>query len=464
MLVALSLRLYGLGDESLWLDEQHTLGLMKRGWSGITADATQGPLFLLLEKLFTSVTGLSESGLRAISVVFGVASVGALYRLALFLFTPAAALWAAWLMAVNPAMIHISQDARPYALMLFLASMCALYALRSVTRGNLSDRVAFVLCVAALVYTHAFGVFIFPMILALWWLHSRLGPMEYRKLIWPLVAVLLLCLPQLLIFGERFLTKAGGGEVALWIEEPSVATLFAVPYHFFRFPLLAGLLALFFVIGVYRSVARQSVPVWSIAVSTLFAIAFAFLPWLTSILLTPIFVFRYATPAALTCFLLLGFAVSESKPRHRIALAVALFLVSLFPLHSYYTKLDKEPWNRVADVLAEPGRCPDIILADRNYIAKCVKNYLPDELDSRVAASDSGEPLHIKLQSVNTVVRVSAYNSESNSPAVAAELNANWRRTDSIVYPPESDVNPYAVSWVSPITLSWWTRSEESQP
>jgi len=76
---ATALRFYGLAGESLWLDEGQTVKWIGGSYAGLTANWTQGQLFLFILKLWSGIAGTSEFALRFLPAVFGIAVVAAIF-------------------------------------------------------------------------------------------------------------------------------------------------------------------------------------------------------------------------------------------------------------------------------------------------------------------------------------------------------------------------------------------------
>lgn len=101
--------------------------------------------------------GSSESAVRGLSVLAGVAAVPALYLLGTRLFGPRAGTVAALLLSVHAFHIRYSQEARAYSLFMLLAILSSLFFLESVERPSRKNWVAYVLFSALMVYAQAFG-------------------------------------------------------------------------------------------------------------------------------------------------------------------------------------------------------------------------------------------------------------------------------------------------------------------
>ena len=120
-IAALLLRLFRLGDWSLWIDEGNTLWLTEF-LSGKRATDSY-PVFFWLEKAMIELFGTSEFALRLLPAVLGAASIPLPYLLFRRVAGERAAFWAALLMCLSPWHIFWSQNARYYTLLLLEAML-----------------------------------------------------------------------------------------------------------------------------------------------------------------------------------------------------------------------------------------------------------------------------------------------------------------------------------------------------
>ena len=156
VLVAVALRFPTLGDQSFWRDEASTAIELDRSFGGAMrylADYEgMPPGYFALAWLWSQVFGLGEAGLRSLSAVFGVATVPAAWALARAL-QPQAAPVAAGLVATSPLLVWYSQDARPYALLVFVTTLMTLFWVRD-------RRVAWGFAAAGALAVHYFAIFL----------------------------------------------------------------------------------------------------------------------------------------------------------------------------------------------------------------------------------------------------------------------------------------------------------------
>jgi mannosyltransferase len=163
--LAAMLRLYRLADESLWLDEAYSVGIVRRHsyrwllFEHPTFDP-HPPLHYVLLKPWIAFFGASEMAVRLQAVLFGVGTVVVTYWLGRDLFGRQAGAIGALLVAVAPVHLWQSQTVRMYTLLAFMTGLSYL-ALVRLTREVTRRRAAvYILATALLGYTHVFGLFV----------------------------------------------------------------------------------------------------------------------------------------------------------------------------------------------------------------------------------------------------------------------------------------------------------------
>ena len=202
--VAAWMRLETLGRRPLWFDERFTFFMCAhakslRGiWTIATKDAWEHP------PLHYAVTYLAMRVSHAVAVVrfpsalCGVLAVPLLALLGRRLFDPRTGLLAGLLLALSIYHVHVSMDARPYALLLLLLLGEHLAFFQYRETGERWQLVPFAACAAASLYTHhlALAAQLAIVLLALWDL--AVGPRK-RDALWLIASgmgAVLVYLPQ----------------------------------------------------------------------------------------------------------------------------------------------------------------------------------------------------------------------------------------------------------------------------
>jgi mannosyltransferase len=138
-LLAMGLRFFRLGYQSLWFDEAFSWAVslvsLKLSLQALLADGGNLPFYYLLLRAWLNL-GQSEIMLRFPSAAFGILSVPLIYQVAHLTFDQRIALLSASFLALSPFHVWYSQEARMYSLVMFSALGSAYFFLRVLRGGN----------------------------------------------------------------------------------------------------------------------------------------------------------------------------------------------------------------------------------------------------------------------------------------------------------------------------------------
>jgi uncharacterized membrane protein len=233
VLLAIAVRVIGLGDRPLWLDEAYSLYAIGRSWHDlwtiVPTYETHPPFFYSILKYWGSLFGTGASALRGLSVLFSVATVPVTIAAALELERqdPSGrpmlrAGIAGFLVACSPMLVYLDQQARPYPLMIFAyaASLLAVLRLfrefRSGGPGSLASWAMLSGGTALTLWSHNLGVFYalcLALALAPAWLARPIASARLWRGIAAAAAVLVLYIPCLLIIARQV-----GGWTSSWLS------------------------------------------------------------------------------------------------------------------------------------------------------------------------------------------------------------------------------------------------------
>ncbi len=182
VLGALALRLIGLQAQSIWYDEGWSIHLAReplgRALAQIASEGhTHPPGYYLVLMIWVRLFGHGVFAVRALSAVVGALTVWAVYALGAYLFDRSTGLMGAILLALAPAHVVYSQEARMYALLAFCCALVWQLAARCVRQGGSwgwCQWAALVAAEAGALYCHYFGVFVL-VVVDLWVLAHLVG-------------------------------------------------------------------------------------------------------------------------------------------------------------------------------------------------------------------------------------------------------------------------------------------------
>lgn len=383
------LRLTALNRQSLWFDEidvvvraQQPLTIVFRTF---VREGENGPLYNLLLALWVRLAGVSEIAVRFPSAVVGVLTIPLLYVLARSMGGSSAGLYAAGLLAISPYHIWYSQEAKMYALLIFLAVASTLALSQALAQNTRYWWVAYVVVTSLMFYTHVVSVLVFAA-------HALYGLLSFTR--WPgrlrpwSIAALALTLPYLPI--ALWAMRVVGGEVTTWQPDVSLwqalrisAVKFAVNRADSQLETRAALLyTVLACLGILAFARRRSGSrTW------LLLLLWSSVPvvglWLVS-LRQSVFSDRYASTALPALLILVAAALVLLVRSHRLwpAGAVALFLVVSFawvPVRDVNraSSAEKEDWRSAwADVAARAEKGdgfivhPGYLITTRDYFVQ----------------------------------------------------------------------------------------------
>ena len=163
--------------------------------------------------------GDSETVVRGLSVLFGVAVIPVTYLLGKRLFGRKAAIASAALSAVNIFQIRYSQEARGYSLVMLLVVLSTYFFLRVIDSPSQKRYwVGYALMSGLAIYSH---VFAYLVVLAQWLSlgYARLRLIDRRAAFWTVAGFILLTIPM-----NAFLLLKNQGQLN-WVPRPTVQLL-----------------------------------------------------------------------------------------------------------------------------------------------------------------------------------------------------------------------------------------------
>jgi len=404
VLLALWLRLYRLDALSLWYDEGATLVFSQGGYQNWIAD-NHPPLYYALMNGWRQF-GQSEYWLRLLSVIPAVATIPVVFALGKRMFGINAGLLASAFMATMAFHIIYSQEARMYALLVFLyASM--LWALVAAARGGGRRHwLGYTVAAVLLAYTQGIGIVyvaivasLFPFILP-----RPLQGSAWRPFLVANGAVALIYFPWLLVLSQSALRL----DNIAWITPPALTSIEKIltTLMFERIPVtgivdkLTGIglaegsgvilmsipVILLVGIGIWR--AGRSSRGWAAATAILAVILPILAVYVLSILIAPMYLNRVLLPVSIGFVLLLSASVqgltrSSSLVWLLIAVNLVISCANTFYAFRYSSKEDYRSLS--LDLQRRAGPEDAILFLEEGRFGRALVEYY--DRKSRLAAT-----------------------------------------------------------------------------
>lgn len=427
VVLAAVLRLYRLGDESVWLDEAFTWVFVTEKYTTIELLTTlptedvHPPLYYLLMDGWIGIAGASEAVMRLPSALFGIATVALTYVVGAKVFDEWTGAIGAAIVSVSSFHLFYAQEARMYA-MLAALTLASYYFFVDLSRGDEVGRwtiLGYVVTSVLLVYTHVYGIFVvlaqnaylLPRLLvagrewpAIGEVHP--GPVSVRRWLGLQSAVAILSAPWLVVLLTRLPTISRGGCASItWIPEPCVKivsrTLYRYFFHcgtaeFYGVPMGGGPfcefvypavvvfglgLAVLGVVGVTAS-DRYGLPNGTTVMVVLWFLTPILVPYALSELVTPFLVTRYTIGASLPLFLLVGKGVRSLRPlvpvSGRVLVVVVLVVGLAAPLPTYYGVDQKRQWRTAVETVETTADDEALVLVSDTHVLAPYRYYARD--------------------------------------------------------------------------------------
>ena len=222
-LIGLALRLHLLGTLSITTDESDSIFFARASWREFLFAIRHGEPTMTMTLFFLLLRGWmhlgdSEFVLRCLPVLFGVATIPAVYQLGSRFLSKTAGLTGAGLLAAHSCHIRFSQQLRSYSMLSFFLVLSTYFFLAAIESPRRKDVwVGYVLTSALAIYAHPYAVFVLiPQCLSL--TPSIVRRIGLARCCWIAVALGALLLPALA--QSRLCPRCR--EALLWIPRPTI--------------------------------------------------------------------------------------------------------------------------------------------------------------------------------------------------------------------------------------------------
>ncbi len=376
------LRLYNLGNNSLWLDEASTLEFARQSLTGIWESTAGGefnpPLFYWLEHGML-LFGDNEFVLRFLPALLGVLTIPVVYLVGKEFRDKNVGLIAAALLAFSPFHIFYSQEARAYAPMLFFFSLALLFYVRASRSDEVRSWVLFGFFSAVAFWMHFYAI-VPVAVLILHALVTRAGEIQNaRNLTLSVVAFVAASLPLLIVTVDLFLVRTASAPT-FGMQGPAVVYQTLLQASGFSDLILVPFIILFLLGVAYtwredRSGALLLIfmMVLPLAASLVLSSRMPMIPRYLIYLLPVYFIGIASAYPGL-------YALARDRKAVYIFVAAAVLISTPF-LATYYTTPQKNDWRGFSAELGGMTGEGDLIVVLPPYMAQPLDYYYSNATD-----------------------------------------------------------------------------------
>lgn len=364
LVLGAAIRLYGLGTKSMWLDEAFSVQLVREPWAQFVEtirsnEVNMAAYYVLLRQWVR--LGTDETTVRLLSAILAILTIPIVYALGAQLFGRTAGGIAALLFALDTGDVWAAQEARSYALVIFLVAASSWLLTRAVDdssgaaerptraprgRGRVwVEWMLYCLVSAAAVYAHVYAALV---VVGQWvaLLATRRRVVPWRMLISSAVALAALLSPLALHL------LASSHHQLDWIatpgHTPAQDVLRKLIYPTSRLGLATYLaLAVIGVVGLRRrarGVSRRD-DAWppALVLCTLFVPVV--IPLAVSVAVKPVLDGRFLGVCIPAVAVAAGAGLASLAPAGRRVLLAGIVILQIAGLEEYYHRLPNEDWR-----------------------------------------------------------------------------------------------------------------------
>lgn len=396
-LLALFLRLYDLGGESIWLDEAASISFSK-GTLFQVINRISGLTYNICLYFWIRLFGSSEVSARLPSAIFGSLVVFMIYKVGRSLFNKKTGMASSLLAGLSIFYIQYSQEARSYILTTLLTLVSMYFFIRLLEKRKLCISIGYMVSNILLLYAHPFAILI-PLVQNLYFF--TLSPRSNGRKGNSLKIWLFLQLPLFIYFFQGISSyvavfyRVKETMVDLWIPRPAPISILV---SFLEFSGSLSLMVCFFISSLFSLLIFEKIRGklnfkiilgsladfrWNMYFSDIqsnyFLILWLFFPILAlfifSVFFIPSYWTRYLIISSPAFYLLAGHGISNLKDFFtKLILLTAIVVFSLINIHSYWRDVNKEPWRDAAGYVQRKALPKDSLIFIAPY-ARCPFDY-----------------------------------------------------------------------------------------
>jgi len=386
LLLGLALRVNDLAEESLWLDEGHSIRVAQLNPPDIItywASDVHPPLHFVTLHYWIKLFGDSEFSTRFLSVIFGLLGLLMFYKVGTIIFDKETGIFTAFLAAISVFYIAVSQEASLYSLAIFLALLSVYFFIELFENKKLSSSVAYVIATTLLIHTFYSGLFIVLVqnvfILTLMLFPKKRPGLNFKRWIALQAAVLILYVPWLLLS-----IKALGLTVADTVSAMPAPSVYDILVRLKGYAGTYLTLFIFLPLAILSLIPEKKFPKGAHVLSYFNRIYFLALWFFVPVAVIFImarqhivfFATRFIIVASLPFYILVARRIKSTRRKFiKAAILIFISLMFLSNITLYFTEVNRNQWREVAGYIDANSGPRDVVIFHKGYFQENVFDY-----------------------------------------------------------------------------------------
>ncbi len=428
------LRIYDLGDESLWSDEGISVDISKGTISDVIDRSNNDPkpLYYLILHFWMKLFGNSEFSVRFPSVIFGILSIYVIYKLGEFIFDTKIGLLSSIILSISLYHIRYSQEARSYSLLVLLVLLSNYYFVKFlenkderkyITGDERKHITGYVLSSIAMIYTHFFGLFYIVFQNIYYLAFQRKDIKSWMIIQGIILSFFMLWLPFLL---KKIDISIETRMVAHHLPIPTLNSVYSTLKIFTGDEQILYLFIIVIIVGLLISTIKYNKKDIE---KYIFMMLWIFLPIIISIIISytigSIYANRYFIASFPPLILLFSkgiFNIRKIPIILPIILIVIVLQVSI--LGGYYNDIQKEQWRDTANYIKNNKDTNDMILLYPGFTKITFDYYYKNDSD-HIKINDSN---YVRINNASDVKKIVDDNDNNNDRVWLISSHITYRQ------------------------------------
>ncbi len=350
---------------------------------------------------------------RFVCALLGILSIPVVYFLGKEIHSKNIGLLSCLLIALNYFHVYYSQDLRFYSLTFLLSALSYLFFIRAFKYSRMTDFIFYALSTSLLLYTHYYGMLIFGIQFLTFIVLIIAYKTSKRFVIGGLISGALAgisFIPWLPVILKDL------GTTGYWLTPPKIYFFGKFVYEYFGKDAITSLIFIgcLFLFGLMVYKRRRELPSLPIYVILVMWFVLTYLiPFVKSYIGVPVLMTRYtivALPALVIIFAIGIMEVEQVKWRKALlAILVVSFIVNIFFMRGYYTKIHKTQFREVSSYVQSRATSETPVLShltwyfeyyfkDSSVKVQDVSTLTPDVKQFWLLTAHYAEPKRIELK------------------------------------------------------------------